>query len=144
MNELISVPDLSVMELLDQLKRGQRLVLDPRYVSWNFLRDEGGKTYKPVVWSPRRYVTTAELFTRFSELGAEGNIPAFIRWVAENDPKGYWVSVPRDSGRYFVGTHDHFAPSFLRIGESRSLSLAGVRGRWYADESFVAFREIRS
>jgi hypothetical protein len=142
----ITVPNLSAAELVTQAKNKLKLTYldETGYAGYDFVTDEGGKTYEVLVWKPGRYVETKEVRKHFEELGAGGNTAAFVTWVTEHNPEGYYVSIPSDDSRLFRGPEsgDLDAPRFCRGGSGRSLSLDVVHDGWDGHWSFVAFREV--
>lgn len=143
--DLITVPDLSAAELVAKAKRKLRpTVLSPNLTSWDFIRDERGKTYEVQVWKPGRAVVPAEEVRPHFTDGFTGNTAAFVAWVTKNSPLGFFASIPEDE-RLFRGGEYLRALSFGRDGGYRMLRLYhDVRGRWKdASWSFAAFREVK-
>lgn len=159
--DLVTVPNLSAAELVVEAVRKLSIyVLSPDYASWDFIRDERGRTYEAITWSPNsvrsmeEYVTMHEAREHFRRLGADGNTPAFIAWIMKNDPMGYWRSVPSEDDRLLREDTPQFlrnvefelyAPSFLRLpDDQRNLELCLLDGSRWAPHSYVAFRKVES
>jgi hypothetical protein len=143
--DLVNVPDLSAAGLIQFAQEKLGLTyLDADLAKWDFVTDERGKTYEVKVWKPGRGVVPAtEVREHFTD-GFVGNAAAFVAWVTKHNPEGFHASIPEDD-RLFQHGGRLCAPDFLRDGGYRGLGLDdGVRGRWYGDWCFVAFREFKS
>lgn len=140
----ITVPVLSADKLVEQAQSKLNLTyLNPDLARRGFVTDEAGKTYEVLVWAPGRYVTTDEVRKHFEALKADGNTAAFVAWITENNPKGWYVSIPSDDSRLFPGGDGLCAPRFYRGDDGRGLSLGHVDVEWSDDCRFVAFREVK-
>jgi hypothetical protein len=142
--DLITVPARSAAELIAQAKTLGLTYLDKDLESWDFIRDEAGKTYEVLVWKPGREVVPATEVRAHFPKGFTGNTAAFIAWVTKHDPEGYYASIPEDD-RLFADGGSLFAPNFFRAEADRKLGLYyDLRRRWCDYWSFVAFREVQA
>lgn len=152
--DLITVPSVSAIELVEQVKAKLRTTLcDEGLVTWDFVRDERGKTYEALTWAPGRFVSYDEVRMHFDEFEAEGNTAAFMSWVMERRPEGWWASVPSDDSRLFRAHDGLEVATFLRDDVHRRLQLTDLseQARKFFEESnddegtpwFVAFREVK-
>ncbi len=142
--DLITASNLSASERIGRAQTKLKLThLDEGYKSYDFVRDEGGKTYEVLVWAPGRNVTTREARKHFEALEADGNPALFVDWVTEHSPGGWHVSIPSDDSRLFPRGGSLCAPSFYRDVAFRRLYLGLVYGGWSGDCRFVAFREVK-
>lgn len=138
----ITVPDISAKKLLAATEAQADLTdVDPDYENRNFVRGARGKTYEVLTWKPGRNVSSDAVREHFRPRGFTGNTAAFISWVAEKHPKGWYASIPEDEQRFAVGG-GLYAPGFHRVDSDRKLDLCRLAGDWDDDYVFVAFREI--
>lgn len=142
----ITVPNLSAKELFALAEEKLELTFpdDSGYASYDFVRDEGGKTYQVMVWQPVRSITTEEVCKYFNGLGFDGNPAAFLAWATEHNPEGCHVSLPSDDSRLYRHPLSGvlYAPLFASGDGYRELGLCFVDRWWSAYWSFVAFREV--
>ncbi len=109
----------------------------------DFMRDEPGKRYEAMTWSPGCYVDQDEIQEYFRTFGFQGNTAAFIMWLLQKQPLGVWVSIHRMHptlelhGR--AAREDTFVAYYRNIVVRRTLFYAGMSD---FDGGFVAFREI--
>lgn len=141
---LVTVPDLTPANLVAQVHDTLTLTdFNESYASWDFIRDERGKTYEVLVWKPGRVVTSDEVRKHFAALGADGNTAAFLVWIVKNDPKGWFVSIPSQDARLFQQAADFAAPGYYRGAGDRMLGFKFVDTEFHEDYCFIAFREVK-
>lgn len=145
-SRIIEVPDLSAAELIARAKCDfESMHLDANLASWDFIQDERGKKYEVMEWYPQSITFSSEVLSFFKSYGFDGNTAAFIAWIIERKPKGYYVSIPANEDRLFRGQSNARldAPASTTDGGPR-LYLCSVRLEWSNWWSFVAFRQITS
>lgn len=89
-----------------------------------------------------RYWTTREGRDLQKGKGFDGNAAAFLVWVAQAKPKGWFVSIANTDDRLFPGGGYLCAPCFVRVGSGREFDLGDVRDEWLDGGLLVAFRAI--
>lgn len=142
--QLITVPDLTTEQLLDQADQALKLTyLTADFETWDFVRFERGKIYEVLVWTPGREVMTYEVQQYFESLKADGNTAAFVAWVAKADPEGRHASIPLNYSRLFRSGKCLYAPTFFRDRDYRGLGHGDdIAKLWDDDWSFVGFRPV--
>ncbi len=134
-NTVIIMPDLAPTEFVVQTDKGELVrILEAR-----------GKRYEVLIWMPGRFATTREVRKHFKALGADGDTAAFIAWVTETNPDGYFASIPSDDTLLFWHSDRLLAPCFHPHDRTiHGLWLHDLEHGWDLRWVFVAFREILS
>lgn len=145
--DLITVPDLSAAELVAHAKKTLALHAphpETDLETWDFIRDERGKTYEVQTGKlDRMFVLASKVREHFTD-GFVGNTAAFVAWVIKHNPEGHYASFPEDD-RLIRGVGFLCVPGFIRREPNmHMLSLHGVGDRrWGSHWIFVAFREVK-
>ncbi|QQR60352.1 hypothetical protein IPH19_02960 [Candidatus Uhrbacteria bacterium] len=111
---------------------------------WDFMRGEVGRSYEAIEWGTDQVTTTEEARKHFKGLSVDGNVPAYLCWIMENDPEGHSSTIPFEDSRLFRwsdGRLDY--PFFSRQGQDRELRGAWIEDRRVAGHRCMAFREIK-
>src|SRR3989339_380556 len=124
----VVVQSIPAPQLVEWVKGKLTLTyLNLNFATWDFLRGEGGKRFEVLTWAPGRWVSSDEVRTYFRGKGSVGNTAAFLSWIGETNPEGYWVSIPEDEHLWrHPRSGSLCAPNFLRDGSRRRLSLSDV------------------
>src|SRR3989338_8496122 len=78
-SDTVVVPNISATTLIARARRDLALTyLDEDLAKWDFVNSEGGRRYKPLVWTPGCTVQSADIRAYFRERGFNGNSAAFI------------------------------------------------------------------
>ncbi|HLD17812.1 MAG TPA: hypothetical protein VJB99_01915 [Patescibacteria group bacterium] len=152
--EIVIVPDLSGPEIVNWVDERLGLTktrehIQSSLIAWNFLQGERGKKFEVQIWYPGWPVPSDEVRAHFRKNGGfVGNTAAFLAWIGEHDPDGYWTSIPEDERlRRDPESGVLFAPDFFKTKKGRGIGLISIEGNvddhcWDARWWFVAFREI--
>lgn len=155
---VLTVPDLSPTELVAWAHEKVGFThFNPKLKTWNFYQyrvpagqpprylEVRGKRCEVLMWKPGVKVTTQQVRSHFAALKADGNTAAFIAWIAEKNPVGFYTSIPSDDALLFRDGYGFlYAPFFRCYDTFRWLSLRCVDGDLDGSRVFVAFREISS
>lgn len=139
----VTIPQLSLEDLIKYAQEKASLThVDSDYAIWDF-KDDAGKIFEVLLWSPKKTVTSEEVRAHFKELEAEGNVSAFIAWVAETKFSGHYASIPfDDSACWRHNAGGFYVPYSDFNGDNRWLDLCWYGGGWRDDWSFVGFRIV--
>jgi hypothetical protein len=78
-----------------------RIRIAPPLISWNFMRDEAGKTYSLVIRRPRPGIALRDFMDLCRFDGLSGNNAVLAAWVAAaKPPEGKYVTVPDDERQW--------------------------------------------
>jgi len=139
-SRIVRVPDLSAKELARLAASSFRNVAD-EFEDWKFLDDkERGASYEVRTMRFEPMIQTAGVCRHFLEQGFDGNVAAFIEWVIEERPTGWFASLPSMPGRLWRNDFDPIlrAPCFL----GGDLFVTNINDHWSPFWTFVAFRKV--
>lgn len=134
--------------------------LEEYMFSWDFLGNEAGTTFELFTWWPMREVSVEEVREHFRELGAEGNVAAFLALItahqsdgffrdvpAKNMPlfrrEGIFLTIPPDDKHLFQSARYGLEiPIFCQVDGIRAFRLIPHGDTWDDVHTFIAFREV--
>ena len=141
--EIVIVPDVTADLLLSSAQSEAGILrLDSAFAEWDFLRDEGGKSFEVLTWTPTPDVSTEAAREYFARLGFGGNTAAFLEWLKSYRLYGWAITIPEDARLYRDRVNDLYVARLYRDEAYCRLCLARTRGTWSLDHTFVGFREV--
>src|SRR6185369_2813497 len=109
-------------------------------------RDERGKAYQVFQWAPRKKLSADKVEAYFDNLGACGNIPAFMAWIASAQPIGAFTTITRTQDALLLPQHvfSRWVPTFHSDPEHQGVGLT-IRSEYMPPGwIYVAFREVKN
>lgn len=151
----VTVPDLSSAQLIEAARKRFH-DLDPDLVSWDFVRDERGKTFEFALFytTMNQKCAPEQVHEYFRKLGMDGNIAAFIVWATCFNPAGVYSTIPSEDSQMLRMGDDlctaallRFPPkkltdklrSYLCLGHNISSASSEEDVVW----AYVGFREVK-